>query len=147
MIEVGESKSNQLQRFCNMEQDTDAAPNIVPYSLEQHLEEFNHSDIVYLSIYDNHQLAGFFILALDPDNSSVEFRRIVVACKDRGIGQQAISQMEAYCREHLERNRVWLGGFDFNHRGQHVYAKLGYKLFAKKDFHGETLLCYQKSIA
>jgi RimJ/RimL family protein N-acetyltransferase len=130
-----------------MEQDADAAPNIVPYSYEQHLAEYNRGDIVYLSIYDNHQLAGFFILALDPDNHSVEFRRIVVACKDRGIGQQAISQMETYCREQLNRNRVWLDVFDFNQRGQHVYAKLGYKFFDQKDFHGQTLLCYQKSIA
>jgi len=147
MIEISESRSNQLKQFCSMEQDADAAPNIAPYTHERHLAEYNRSDIVYLSIYDNHQLAGFFILALDPDNNSVEFRRIVVACKDRGTGQQAISQMETYCREHLKRNRVWLDVFDFNQRGQHVYAKLGYKFFDQKDFHGKTLLCYQKSIA
>ena len=129
-----------------MEQDADAAPNIDPYSYEQHLAEYNRSDIVYLSIYDNHELAGFFILALDPDNTSVEFRRIVVARRDKGIGQQAIFKMETYCREHLKRNRVWLDVFDFNQRGQHVYVKLGYQLFDKKDFYGKTLLCYQKSI-
>ena len=147
MIEVSESRSNQLQKFGSMEQDADAAPNIAPYSPEQHLAQYNRSDIVYLSIYDNHELVGFFILALDPDNTSVEFRRIVVACPDKGIGQQAILKMEAYCRERLQRNRVWLDVFDFNQRGQHVYAKLGYQQFGEKDFHGKTLLCYQKSIA
>ena len=147
MIEVSESRSNELKHFCSMEQDRDAAPNIVAYSLEQHLAEYNHSDIVYLSIYDNHELAGFFILALDSDNTSVEFRRIVVARRDNGIGQQAISLMETYCREHLKRSRVWLDVFNFNQRGKHVYVKLGYQLFDQKDFHGQTLLCYQKSIA
>ena len=146
MIGIGESRSSQLKQFRDMERDADTAPNIAPYSHEQHLEEFNREDIVYLSIYDNHELAGFFILALDPDNTSVEFRRIVVARKDTGTGQQAITQMEKYCREVLQCQRVWLDVFDYNQRGQHVYEKLGYVRFDKKDYHGKILLCYQKSL-
>lgn len=147
MIEVIESESNELHRFSDMERDADVAPNILPYAVEQHVEEYNRSDIVYLSIYANKVLAGFFILALDPDQSSVEFRRIVVASRENGIGQQAILKMEAYCREHLKRDRVWLDVFTFNQRGRHVYAKLGYRLFDQRDYQGQTLLCYQKSIA
>lgn len=45
MIEVIEPGSNELQRFFDMERDADVAPNILPYSVEQHVEEFNRSDI------------------------------------------------------------------------------------------------------
>ena len=147
MIEVSEMQAGELQFFCSMEQDADVAPNILPYSVEQHQAEYNRDDIVYLTIHDNHELAGFLILALDPDESSVEFRRIVVVNRNRGTGQQAIREMEVYCRDRLQRTRIWLDVFDFNQRGQHVYNKLGYELFDQKDYQDKTLLYYQKSIA
>jgi len=39
MIEIIESGSNELQRFLGMERDTDVAPIILPYSIEQHVGE------------------------------------------------------------------------------------------------------------
>ena len=146
MVELGESRLDELIHFSEMEKDGDAAPNITAYSPEKHLEEYNRDDIVYLSIYDNHTLTGFFMLVLEPDNLSVEFRRIVVARRDRGIGQKAIALMEDYCRETLQRQRIWLDVFDYNQRGQHVYEKLGYEQFDQQDLQGRTLLFYQKPL-
>jgi RimJ/RimL family protein N-acetyltransferase len=100
-----------------------------PYSLERYRSEFAKPDIVYLSILNAGELARFFMLALDPDHTSVELRRIVIAQKGIGPGQDAILPMEDYCRERIGRSRIWLDVFDFNHRGQHVYQKLGYRRF------------------
>lgn len=146
MIEIGESTPDQLAQFSHMELEADAAPNITPCSPEKHLEEFNREDIVYLTIYHRQEQSGFFILRLEPDNHSVEFRRIVVSSRDQGIGQQAITLMEDYCRDIFQRQRIWLDVFDYNERGRHVYEKLGYRQFETKELDGRTLLFYQKSL-
>ena len=86
------------------------------------------------------------MLALDPDNTSVEFRRIVIAQKGMGLGQAAIHAMEGYCRERLGRSRIWLDVFDFNQRGQHIYEKLGYRRFAKSELENNVLFFYNKSL-
>ena len=116
------------------------------YSLEEHQREYERVDIVYLSIYADSQLAGYFILALDSDLTSVEFRRIVVAAKGAGIGQAAIAAMEAYCVEALRRQRIWLDVFASNPRGLHIYQKLGYRRFDSGELDGRKLLYLQKTI-
>ena len=146
MLELRESKPGELAAFSAMEQDVDTIAYIKPGTPQQHLAEFNREDVVYLSIYENQKLAGFFLLCLDADGNSVEFRRIVIADKGNGLGQQAIPAMERYCRERLQRRRIWLDVFDFNHCGQHVYHKLGYRQFGRACFEGKPLLCYQKII-
>ena len=125
-------------------EDADTTGFILPYSLERHQSEFTKPDIVYLSILNAGELAGFFMLAPDPDNTSVEFRRIVVAQKGIGLGQAAIHAMEDYCREHLGRSRIWLDVFEFNQRGQHIYEKLGYRRFAKSEIENNVLFFYDK---
>jgi len=144
MIELLPANPGQLPLFSRMEQDPDTAPYILPTTLEQHRQAFAREDIIYLSIYDDGDLNGYFILALDPDGTSVEFRRIVVVHKSRGTGRQAIPAMEAYCRDCLRRNRVWLDVYDFNQRGRHVYSRLGYQLFDQQALQGKLLLFYEK---
>lgn len=145
-IELQTASPTQLPLFCDMELDADTAPYILPTTLEQHRLDFASDDIIYLSIYDQGELSGFFILVLDPDARSVEFRRIVIVQKGKGKGQRAITAMEAYCRDNLQRNRIWLDVFDFNRRGQSVYSRLGYQLFDHRDFQGKQLLYYEKEL-
>lgn len=144
MVELLPAKPGQLPLFFDMEQDPDTAPYILPTTRAQHRQAFARDDIIYLSIYDHGDLGGFIILALDPDGVSVEFRRIVVAQKNRGTGQQAITAMEAYCRDSLRRNRVWLDVYEFNHRGRYLYSGLDYRLFDQQAFQGKLLMFYEK---
>ena len=146
MIELKIASSKQLPLFHAMEQDADTSPYILPTTLEQHQQAFDHDDIIYLSIYENGEVAGYFILALDADGSSVELRRIVVARKGRGTGSSAIGALETFCRDRLKRKRIWLDVFDFNARGRQVYTRLGYRPFDQQDFEGKQLLFYEKNI-
>ena len=146
-IELQAASREQLPLFCDMERDTDTAPYILPTTLAQHQLALARNDVIYLSIYQQGKLNGFFILALDPDARSIEFRRIVIARKGRGAGHRAIVAMEAYCRKSLQRDRIWLDVFEFNRRGQHVYARLGYQLFDAREFQGKQLLFYEKELA
>jgi RimJ/RimL family protein N-acetyltransferase len=144
MIELRESIPRDIPAFIEMEKDADTSDFILPYSPERHQSEFAKPDIVYLSILNAGELAGFFILVLEADGRSVEFRRIVVADKGKGLAQAAIPAMEEYCRERLGRNRIWLDVFEFNQRGQHIYQKLGYRRFDQGEAEGKVLFFYDK---
>ena len=130
-----------------MERDDDTAQYILPTSLEQHQTNFAQTDIIYLSITQQGELAGYFILAPEADSDSVEFRRIVIARKGRGIGQQAIPEMEKFCTRTLNCSRIWLDVYDFNPRGIHLYEKLGYRRFDQGDFEGKRLFFYEKHLS
>ncbi len=147
MIEIRESENGELERFCQMERAADTREYITVSTLQQHRQEFARADIVYLSIYSDDALAGYIILALEGDGETVEFRRIVVADKGKGTGRAAILAMETYCRDRLRRRRIWLDVFESNHRGRHVYEKLGYRLFETGELRGQKLLLLQKGIA
>jgi len=58
MIELRASRPEELQIFCDMEQDADTQAYILAYSLQQHRHEFERAEIVYLSIYASDELAG-----------------------------------------------------------------------------------------
>ena len=130
-----------------MERGADTAQYILPTSLQQHQENFSRADIIYLSITHLDEFVGYFILAPESNSDSVEFRRIVVARKGKGIGQQAIPVMENFCHQTLNCNRIWLDVYDFNSRGIHLYEKLGYRRFSQGDFEGKRLFFYEKLLS
>lgn len=145
-IQLDRATEADLPAIAAMEQEDDTKPFIVPYTIQQHLGALNDSAVIYLKIVRDQQTVGFFILALDPDEQSVEFRRVVVASVKRGVGQQAIEQMEHFCRVTLGRHRIWLDVFAHNQRGRHIYEKLGYTQFAEASHFGDQLLLYEKAL-
>jgi len=145
MVELRESEPNEVQKFVELESAEDASKYVISYSADRHLDEMSKDHTLYLSIYNGRAFSGFIILALD-GTGSVEFRRIVVASKGKGIGQAAINKVEEYCMTALKRNRVWLDVFESNLRGQHIYKKLGYKQFKIGEFSGRRLTYYEKML-
>ena len=146
MIKVQQASFEQLSAFVEMERDDDTAQYILPTSLEQHQANFALAGISYLAIMQQEELAGYFILAPEADSDSVEFRRIVIAHKGKGIGQQAIPEMEKFCIRTLNCKRIWLDVYDFNSRGIHLYEKLGYRRFDQYDLEGKRLFLYEKQL-
>ena len=133
-----------LPAFMAMERADDTRTTILADDRGRHVDKLNDPSVVYLRIEVDDEPAGFIILVLDPDGISVEFQRIVVANKGRGIGQAAIEALHAYCAEQLQRERIWLDVFDFNARARHIYEKMGYRTFAQRHFQGRTLVCYER---
>lgn len=146
MVRIEKAVAEDSELFAVLEQASDNEKYILPYSRDEHELKMLDPSIVYLRIVDDFRLMGFIILSLDSDGKSIEFRRIVVAEKGRGIGQLAISAMEQFARTELRRSRVWLDVFDHNRRGLHIYEKLGYERFGESDFAGRKLLLYQKEL-
>lgn len=145
-VKIEKAELDDLSQFAEMEQEAGTSEFVIPYSLNEHQIQFSEPNVVYLRITDHDVIVGFFILALEADDCSVEFRRIVVSDKGKGIGQAAIRQMEVYCRDELQRSRIWLDVFEHNQRGRHIYEKLGYKLNEKREFMGKALLLYEKRL-
>lgn len=146
MIELKQSKEHEISKFSEMERLNGTSDFIIPYTIEKHCTEMHKPNIVYLSIYSKSILVGFIILAVEDESENVEFRRIVVESKNKGIGQVAVSEMERYCKDLLKRNRIWLDVFDDNKRGQHIYNKLGYKQFKTGEYNGKPLLYFAKKL-
>lgn len=145
LIELRKSLKEELPAFVAMESSIENSEFIIPYGLEKHLSEMNNKDVLYLSIYSDDELQGFFILGVG-NKHEIEFRRIIVSSKGQGIGQASIALMEVYCQEHFGCKRIWLDVFSFNEKGQHIYKKLGYKQFGDDVYDDKQLLLFEKSI-
>jgi RimJ/RimL family protein N-acetyltransferase len=145
-VELRGARREELGLFLGLESDAESQPFVGQNSLQEHQSQFDSEQYVYLTILRKKRPAGFILLVLCPDGKSVDFRRIVVAEKNDGTGQRAITLMEAYCKSQLRRSRIWLNVYPFNHRGIYVYEKLGYRYFESEERAGKTLLCYEKNL-
>ena len=146
MVTVERAPVQDASLFAQLEQAPDTKQFVLPYSEIEHARNILNSSFVYLRILDAGELVGFFILVLDSEPNSVEFRRVVVSDKGKGVGQSAITAMEQFCRTQLQRTRVWLDVFEYNNRGRHIYEKLGYERYGESDHEGRRLLLYQKRL-
>ena len=134
----------QLGAIAEMETQPHARNFVHSCSLEKHQLQFADPNITYLNIESNGELAGYFILVKETATESVEFGRIVILESYRGIGQESIQQMEFFCRKKLNAKRIWLDVYEDNHRGMHIYEKLGYKRFKEKQSGERKLFFYEK---
>ena len=147
MIKLRESEEEELKIFVEMEEQPHAKKFINGTDLETHKNNFKDHNIIYLSIENkNGELVGYFILAVEPSNGDVEFRRILIDENQLGIGQIAIAKMENYCREELSCKRIWLDVYEENIKGKCIYEKLGYKRFKKGVSNDRKLFYYQKAL-
>lgn len=145
-IKITQANEDDIYSFVEFESPADVRQYIIPYSAERHAKEMVVENTRYLSIYDDKELVGFMILVVE-EGESVEFRRIVVGEKGRGVGQNAILAMEDYCRNTLNKNRIWLDVFESNDRAIHIYNKLGFQSFSSCLFHNQRIWLMEKYVA
>jgi len=147
VVSIRLSARDELDAFVRMERQPHAISFINVNELAEHQIDFENPKLVYLSIVNiRSELSGYFLLALEHDTNSVEFRRILIDQHQRGIGQLAITEMEAYCRNVLHCERVWLDVYADNKIGIHIYEKLGYTPFRDEIIKGRKLICYEKAL-
>lgn len=143
----------ELEGAHALSETEEARDFLLPVSLERFQADYSRTGIVYLSIVEREPApvetktpAGYFILVLEPDGASVECRRVVVGPKNRGIGKRAMTLLDRYCRDHLDRRRIWLDVYDFNERGRCVYESCGYRYTGQAERDGKTLWFYEKHL-
>ncbi len=146
-VRLRESLRSELHTIAEMERQPHAERFVMPYSIAEHDAAFDSAAVLYLTILDDEDtVLGFFILALEDDDATVEFRRVVIDAGRRGVGQAAMDLMENYCRTTLGRSAIWLDVFDDNPTGIHIYEKRGYQLDRTAPYKGRTLRYYSKSL-
>lgn len=145
-IRLERAGPEDAERFASMDRTTDTGGFVVNHDLDRHVANLRDSSQLCLRIIVDDRLVGYFVLVPEDDGKSVEFRRIVVAEKGRGIGQRAITLMEQFCRDELGRVRVWLDVFEHNDRGRHIYKKLGYRYIGDCDYDGTRAFVYDKTL-
>lgn len=147
MIYLRQSTSKELEIFDVMDRQDHARRFVIQTGLGQHQQYFDDPRITYLSIENSRgEFCGYFILVLETETGSVEFRRILIDQKKRGIGQAAIAEMENYCKNEFNVKRIWLDVFEDNKIGLHIYEKLGYERFGEEQVAGRTLYFYEKNL-
>lgn len=130
-----------------MDRQDHASDFVTQTGIETHQKYFGEPGITYLSIENSSgELAGYFVLVVEADMESVEFRRILIDQNKRGMGQTAITVMENYCRKEFSVNRIWLDVYEDNAIGRHIYEKLGYQQFNQELEGGRKLLFYEKAL-
>jgi diamine N-acetyltransferase len=103
---------------------------VMAYSRERHLQVIDSADEELLIIVDKttNLPFGFMILAgLTNPNLSLEFRRLVIGDKGKGIGRQVVKLVMQYCFTSLMFHRLWLDVYEDNLRGIHLYQSIGFK--------------------
>ena len=147
MISLRRSEREELETFDEMDRQAHASKFVIQTGIDTHRSNFNDPRIHYLSVENGGgEFCGYFILALEPENESVEFRRILIDGQKRGIGQAAIIEMERYCENEFGVNRIWLDVYADNAVGIHVYEKLGYTRFGEERVDGRKLYLYEKAL-
>lgn len=147
MLSLRPATRAELPIFDTLDRQQHARRFVLQTGLQQHEKLFGDPNITYLSIAnDAGEFCGYFILVVEPDSNSVEFRRIIIDRDKRGIGQQAIHAMENFCRLQLNVKRIWLDVYDDNATGIHIYKKIGYRQFKQEPRGSRQLLFFEKSL-
>ena len=145
MIFIRSAQYSDLIRFSQLDSQAHVRDFFSHKSLEVHQKDFRSESIVYLGIIDElGGVIGYFILQLENDEKTINFKRILVGYDHLGVGQRAISSMEDYCKNKFEVNRIWLDLYENNHKAKHIYEKLGYKQFKNEATSPRSILYYEK---
>ena len=147
MISLRTSTRDELKLFDALDRQVHASKFVIGTGLKTHQKYFDDPNITYLSIENSRgEFCGYFVLVVEPDTESVEFRRILIDQNKRGVGQVAITEMENYCRKEFSVKRIWLDVYEDNAIGRHIYEKMGYQQFKEELEEGRQLLFYEKAL-
>jgi len=146
MVVLRLSSRSELDIFDDIDRQIHASNFITQIGLKAHQDLFDEPNITYLSIENSEgELAGYFVLVLESDSKSLEFRRISVDQEKRGVGQEAIKEMESFSKRKFGIQRIWLDVYEDNAVGRHIYEKMGYIQFKAELREGRKLLFYEKA--
>lgn len=103
----------------------------------RYLENLTHAATVFM-IYDGATLVGFYSLQMNPPQAMKKevptaWLGLTIGERShwgRGIATSAMTHFESSART-LGAQRIELGTFEFNHRSQKFYSKLGYLEFSR----------------
>jgi len=109
------------------ERAPDNAPFVLQWPRERHVEAMTDPSYAHWIIENGGRPAGYLILMdLFNPHGSLQFRRLVVTEKGRGIGRAAVRLAKAAAFDRFGAHRLWLDVMEHNPRAQALYASEGF---------------------
>jgi diamine N-acetyltransferase len=146
-LALRESTARDLSFVTALERHADNRDFIGQWTDDEHLAAMRgEKRRVHRIIEVDGVPAGYMIWYLGPpDSPSIYLKRILVADKERGIGQRAVQAFidEAVARGDIDF--VWLLVRDWNARAQAVYRKLGFERYEPRGQELEDLDRYAEA--
>jgi diamine N-acetyltransferase len=121
---------NDVDYIYQLEAHPENSRFVMAYSRERHIQVMESEDEELFVIINKttNDLLGFVILAgLTNPNLSMEFRRLVIADKGKGLGRQVVNLVVQYCFIILKFHRLWLDVYEDNLKGIHLYQSIGFR--------------------
>lgn len=126
-VTVRPSTPEDLAFVLAAERAPDNAPFVLQWTREQHLHAVSDPSYAHWIIESGGRPAGYLILMdLFSPHESLQFRRLVVLDKGRGIGRAAVRLVKEAAFGRFGAHRLWLDVMEHNHRAQALYASEGF---------------------
>lgn len=128
-LEIIEATDEYIDRIIEMEKHPDNRDFIWMGTFKEHQSEIrdeNHILWVFKA-KDDAGIVGYALARLDWKSERFELRRIVIADKGLGYGEESIKAIIKYAFEEFQANRFWLDTYPDNHVGISLYEKIGLK--------------------
>jgi RimJ/RimL family protein N-acetyltransferase len=126
-VSVRASTLDDLAFVMAAERAPDNAPFVLQWPRERHVEVTTDLSCAHWIVEQGGRPAGYLILLdLFNPHGSLQFRRLVVTEKGRGIGRAAVRLVKAAAFERYGAHRLWLDVMEHNRRAQALYASEGF---------------------
>jgi RimJ/RimL family protein N-acetyltransferase len=121
------SSPDDLAFVLAAERAPDNAPFVLQWPRERHVAAMDDPSCAHWIVEQGGRAAGYVILMdLFSAHGSVQFRRLVVLEKGRGIGRAAVRLVKAAAFERFGAHRLWLDVMEHNQRAQALYESEGF---------------------
>ncbi len=128
VLNIAPTKKDDLSEILRLERSPQNEKWIFPYTRRRHEEVLRREDEFHFTLKSEENIIiGFIILAkAEKEHNSIEFRRIVIRQKGKGLGRKCLRWIKHYCFEELNAYRVWLDVFTNNDRALALYLSEGF---------------------
>ena len=113
-----------LEFVIRAEREPENSAFIRQWTEREHCTAIEDDGILHLiveAMSDGHSVGYVILCGLGNSDRSIEFKRIVVCEKGRGLGRDAVRAVEALAFETLGAHRLWLEVVARNSRAKHLY--------------------------
>jgi RimJ/RimL family protein N-acetyltransferase len=125
-ISLRQTEENDLDYVLAAEHDPANRMFILPWSRDEHRQALAAPDMAHLIVQGDRELGYVILAGLQDPNETIEFRRIVITEKGKGIGKRAVQLVKELAFERYRANRLWLDVKEGNQRAQSLYKAQGF---------------------
>jgi RimJ/RimL family protein N-acetyltransferase len=131
LIGIRKTREDDIPFVLSRERHPDNAPFVGQWEEQQHRAALQDPDCGHWIVEDRatNQPAGYMILrGLQNPHGSIEFMRIVISEKRKGLGRETLRLVKQIAFEQFRAHRLWLDVRDYNTRAKNLYLSEGFVL-------------------